>query len=98
VGGGVAAVAAAVTAGLGISAPARRMVAFGVVDVGPQLGLPALPRSPLLLYSRKGKPFKRSVAFKGSHGAGIRRSGGFFTHHQRFTGLNSSEFTEGTSG
>jgi hypothetical protein len=61
VGGGVAAVAAAVTAGLGISALARRMVAFGVVEVGLQLGLPALPRPAASLLARNGKPFKSSV-------------------------------------
>jgi DNA-binding transcriptional LysR family regulator len=52
VGGGVAAVAAAVSAGLGIAALARRMVPLGVVDAGPRLGLPPLPLSPVLLCSR----------------------------------------------
>ncbi len=52
VGGGVAAVSAAVMAGLGVSALARRMLPFGAVDVGPKLGLPNLPRSPILLHSR----------------------------------------------
>ncbi|KAB2896936.1 MAG: LysR family transcriptional regulator, partial [Burkholderiaceae bacterium] len=58
VGGGVAAVAAAVMAGLGVAALAPRMLPFGAVDVGPRLGLPALPRLPVLLHSRvqHGRP------------------------------------------
>lgn len=52
VGGGVAAVAAAVMAGLGVSALAPRMLPFGAVDVGPRLGLPDLPRLPVLLHTR----------------------------------------------
>jgi DNA-binding transcriptional LysR family regulator len=52
VGGGVAAVAAAVTAGLGVAALAPRMLPFGAVDVGPSLSLPALPRLPVLLHTR----------------------------------------------
>ncbi|WP_395701363.1 LysR family transcriptional regulator [Aquabacterium sp.] len=58
VGGGMAAVAAAVRAGLGVAAVAPRMVSAagggpqGVEDVGPRLGLPPLPRLPVLLHSR----------------------------------------------
>jgi len=52
VGGGVAAVAAAVMAGLGVAALAPRMLPFGAVDVGPKLGLPDLPRLPVLLHTR----------------------------------------------
>lgn len=52
VGGGVAAVSAAVMAGLGVSALARRMLPFGAIDVGRRLGLPALPRLPVVLHSR----------------------------------------------
>jgi len=57
-GGGVAAVTAAVMAGLGVAALAPRMLPFGAVDVGPKLGLPALPRLPVLLHSRvrSGRP------------------------------------------
>ena len=51
-GGGVAAVAAAVMAGLGVAALAPRMLPFGAMDVGAQLGLPELPRLPVLLHSR----------------------------------------------
>lgn len=52
VGGGVAAVAAAVTAGLGVAALAPRMLPLGAVEVGPRLRLPELPRLPILLHSR----------------------------------------------
>lgn len=52
VGGGVAAVAAAVTAGLGIAALAPRMLPLGAVEVGDRLGLPPLPRLPILLHAR----------------------------------------------
>jgi hypothetical protein len=52
VGGGVAAVSAAVMAGLGVAALAPRMLPLGAVDVGARLGLPALPRLPVLLHSR----------------------------------------------
>jgi DNA-binding transcriptional LysR family regulator len=52
VGGGVGAVVAAVMAGLGVAALAPRMLPFGAVDVGPKLGLPDLPRLPVLLHSR----------------------------------------------
>lgn len=58
VGGGVAAVSAAVMAGLGVAALARRMLPLGAVDVGPRLGLPDLPRLPVILQSRvkNGRP------------------------------------------
>jgi DNA-binding transcriptional LysR family regulator len=52
VGGGVAAVSAAVMAGLGVAALAPRMLPAGAVDVGARLGLPALPRLPVLLHTR----------------------------------------------
>lgn len=58
VGGGVRAVAAAVMAGLGVAALAPRMLPFGAVNVGPKLGLPDLPRLPVLLHTRvkNGRP------------------------------------------
>jgi DNA-binding transcriptional LysR family regulator len=58
VGGGVAAVAAAVMAGLGVAALAPRMLPLGAVEVGARLGLPALPRLPVLLHTRiqEGRP------------------------------------------
>jgi DNA-binding transcriptional LysR family regulator len=52
VGGGVPAVAAAVMAALGVAALAPRMLQFGAVDVGANLGLPDLPRLPVLLHTR----------------------------------------------
>lgn len=52
IGGGVAAVTAAVMAEIGVAALARRMLPFGAVDVGPSLGLPELPRLPIILHSR----------------------------------------------
>lgn len=54
VGGGVAAVAAAVMAGLGVAALSPRMLPFGALDVGARLGLPDLPRLPVLLHTRVG--------------------------------------------
>jgi DNA-binding transcriptional LysR family regulator len=61
VGGGVAAVAAAVMAGLGAAALAKRMLPFGAVDAGAQLGLPDLPSLPVLLYSRVKDSRSRSA-------------------------------------
>ncbi len=52
VGGGVAAVVAAVMAGLGVAALAPRMLPLGAVEVGGRLGLPPLPRLPVLLHTR----------------------------------------------
>ena len=72
VGGGVAAVVAAVMAGLGVAALAPRMVPAEAVDVGPRLGLPALPRLPILLHSRvrSGPPREAlgalAAAFRGA--------------------------------
>ena len=71
VGGGVAAVAAAVMAGLGVAALAPRMLPFGAVDVGPKLGLPDLPRLPVLLHSRitNGRPRDALPRFRLPSGA-----------------------------
>ncbi|MEW9582710.1 LysR family transcriptional regulator [Paraburkholderia sp. DGU8] len=52
VGGGVAAVGAAVAAGLAVSPLARRIAPRGLLDVGARLGLPALPESRVTLHSR----------------------------------------------
>ncbi|VVD65141.1 LysR family transcriptional regulator [Pandoraea pneumonica] len=63
VGGGVAAVTAAVMAGLGVAALAPRMLPFGAIDVGPRLGLPDLPRLPVLLHTRiKDGPARETIA------------------------------------
>ncbi len=61
VGGGVAAVSAAVMAGLGVAALAPRMLPFGAVDVGAKLGLPDLPRLPVLLHTRVRNPRSRAA-------------------------------------
>ncbi|WP_345815479.1 LysR substrate-binding domain-containing protein [Paraburkholderia sp. PREW-6R] len=52
VGGGVAAVGAAVAAGLAVSPLARRVAPRGLIDVGARLGLPALPASRVTLHAR----------------------------------------------
>ena len=74
VGGGVAAVAAAVTAGLGVAALAPRMLPFGAVDVGPKLGLPDLPRLPVLLHSRvkDGRPRDALAALSAAFKSAVR--------------------------
>ena len=74
VGGGVAAVAAAVVAGLGVAALAPRMLPFGVVDVGPRLGLPDLPRLPVLLHSRlkDGRPRDALAALSAAFRSAVR--------------------------
>jgi DNA-binding transcriptional LysR family regulator len=60
VGGGVAAVGAAAAAGLAVAPLARRVAPRGLIDVGPRLGLPALPESRVTLHSRLRD--ERSVA------------------------------------
>lgn len=72
VGGGVTAVSAAVMAGLGIAALAPRMLPPDAVNVGAKLGLPDLPRLPVLLHTRvkDGRPREAlsalSAAFRSS--------------------------------
>jgi DNA-binding transcriptional LysR family regulator len=56
VGGGIAAVAAAVTAGLGVAPLAARLAPPGSVDIGTSAGLPKLPRSDVVLHSRVSDP------------------------------------------
>ena len=51
-GGGVSAVAAAASAGLAVAVLARRIAPAGCIDVGKKLGLPPLPRTKVMLYSR----------------------------------------------
>jgi DNA-binding transcriptional LysR family regulator len=48
----VMAVGAAVSAGLGVAALAHRVAPAGAVEVSEQYGLPALPVSEVVLYSR----------------------------------------------
>lgn len=56
VGGGMAAIGAALSAGLAVSALARRVAPPGVVDVGEKFGLPRLPESHVVMYSRVRDP------------------------------------------
>lgn len=52
VGGGVSAVVAAAQAGLAVASIARRIAPLGLVDVGAAFGLPRIPGSKVMLYSR----------------------------------------------
>lgn len=74
VGGGVAAVAAAVMAGLGVAALAPRMLPFGAVDVGARLGLPDLPRLPIVLHTRvrSGRPHEALAALSAAFRSVVR--------------------------
>ena len=74
VGGGVAAVAAAVMAGLGVAALAPRMLPLGAVDVGTRLALPALPRLPVLLHTRirDGRPRDALAALSAAFRSAVR--------------------------
>lgn len=76
VGGGVAAVAAAVMAGLGVAALAPRMLPFGAADVGVRLGLPELPRLPVLLHTRvkAGRPREALSALSAAFRSAVVRS------------------------
>jgi DNA-binding transcriptional LysR family regulator len=75
VGGGIAAVAAAVVAGVGVAALAPRMVFPGAVDVGPKLKLPDLPRLPVLLHSRVkgGRPCHALAALSAAFRSAVER-------------------------
>jgi DNA-binding transcriptional LysR family regulator len=52
VGGGVATIGAAISAGLAVAALARRVAPSDTIDLGPRLGLPALPSREVILYSK----------------------------------------------
>ena len=56
IGGGIATIGAAVSAGLAVAALARRVAPPGTVDVGPRLGLPALPSRDVMLYATAFDP------------------------------------------
>lgn len=56
VGGGIAAIGAAISAGLAVSALAWRAAPPGVVDVSEKFGLPPLPDSHVVMYSRVREP------------------------------------------
>lgn len=73
-GGGVTAVAAAVMAGIGVAALAPRMLPMGAVDVGARLGLPELPRLPIILHSRvkDGRPRDALAALSAAFRSAVR--------------------------
>jgi len=52
VGGGVATIGAALSAGLAVAALARRVAPPDTIDLGPRLGLPPLPSREVILHSR----------------------------------------------
>jgi DNA-binding transcriptional LysR family regulator len=56
IGGGIATIGAAISAGLAVAALARRVAPSGAVDVGPRLGLPALPYRDVMLYATAFDP------------------------------------------
>jgi DNA-binding transcriptional LysR family regulator len=58
IGGGVSAVVAAALAGLGVALLARRIAPPGMVDIGPEQGLPAMPLSKVMLHSKITEPVK----------------------------------------
>jgi DNA-binding transcriptional LysR family regulator len=70
VGGGVAAVGAAVSAGIAVAALARRIAPVGCIDVGAELKLPRLPRAKVMLYARTSTP--RAKAALSTLAAGFR--------------------------
>jgi DNA-binding transcriptional LysR family regulator len=54
VGGGIAAIGAAISAGLAVAALGRRVAPSDTADLGPRLGLPPLPSREVMLYSKPG--------------------------------------------
>ena len=59
VGGGVAAIGAAISAGLAVAALGRRVAPPGTVDVGQRFGLPKLPARDVMLHARLSDPQAR---------------------------------------
>jgi DNA-binding transcriptional LysR family regulator len=60
-GGGMAAVIAAVSAGIAVGALAHRVAPTGVVDVGEKIGLPPIPSSGIVLHSSLSDARSRSA-------------------------------------
>ena len=58
IGGGVTAVIAAALAGLGVAPLAQRIAPPGMVDIGPDAGLPAIAKSKVILHSKVSDPVK----------------------------------------
>ena len=61
VGGGVLAVGAAISAGLGVAALVRRTAPPRAVEVGKKFGLPALPLSHVVLHTRAAEAHQRQA-------------------------------------
>ena len=61
VGGGLATIGAAISAGLAVAALARRVAPSDTVDLGPRLGLPPLPSREVILYSKPSDPRTRQA-------------------------------------
>ena len=59
VGGGVATIGAAISAGLAVAALSRRVAPAGTIDVGARLGLPKLPTRDVMLHARLSDPQAR---------------------------------------
>ncbi|ARQ03201.1 LysR family transcriptional regulator [Pseudorhodoplanes sinuspersici] len=59
VGGGVGTIAAAVSAGIAVAVLGRRVAPRDSIDLGPSLGLPALPPRDLVLYASLSDPVAR---------------------------------------
>ncbi len=61
VGGGVATIGAAVSAGLAVAALGRRVAPADTVDVGAKFGLPPLPQRDVMLFSTVTDPRGRDA-------------------------------------
>jgi DNA-binding transcriptional LysR family regulator len=61
IGGGVSATVAAALAGLGVAPLAARIASPGMIDIGPERGLPQMPKSKVMLHSKVADPLKRSA-------------------------------------
>lgn len=92
IGGGMAAVGAAVSAGLAVAAMAPSVAPIGTVDIGPRYGLPQLPDSDVILHSSitdrtaQGALRTLTAAFRGANAyAQERKSRG---HLPRTQGLS----------
>jgi DNA-binding transcriptional LysR family regulator len=66
IGGGVATIGAAISAGLAVAALGRRVAPPGTIDIGEKLGLPPLPSREVMLYAnvadQQARGFLRSLA------------------------------------
>jgi DNA-binding transcriptional LysR family regulator len=65
IGGGVATIGAAVSAGLAVAALSRRVAPADTIDVAAKFGLPPLPKRDVMLYStvtdRRGRDAVRTL-------------------------------------